>query len=134
MQSTRILKTAWLITWEWAGDHARVDEAKRVAAVLNYRWGGDKVRELVEQLYAAIEYNAWDKAGVAQNNRSNPYPARFGNLDNNIPWLGEVHCGHNPWLHARRVRNFQVVIEDDGTKQTRWEEIPRPKLPKDSFP
>ena len=128
MQSTRPLKTAWLITWEWAGDHARVDEEKKVVAVLNYRWTGKKVRDLVEQLYIAFEYSDLDKAGVAQNKCSNPYPAKFGTL-NNIPWQGEVDCGHNPWLHARRVRNFHVVVNDDGTHQTRWDEIPRPKPP-----
>lgn len=123
MHTTRPLKSAWVVTWEWSGDHARVDEEKRVVTVLNYRWTGEKVRDLVEQLYIALDYSPWDKASVAQNKRSNPYPAELGAL-------GEVHCGHNPWLRGRKVRNIQVVVNDDGTYQTRWEEISRTKADK----
>lgn len=122
MQTTRPLRSAWLVTWEWAGDHARVDEEKKVVTVLNYRWSGEKVRDLVEQLYIALEYSPWDKAGVAQNKRRNPYPAELAR--------GEVHCGHNPWLRGRMVRNFQVIISDDGTHQTTWDEIPPIKAQK----
>ena len=116
MQTTRSLKSAWLVTWEWVGDHARVDEEKKLVAVFNYRWSGKKVFDLVEQLYIALEYGLWDKIGVARNKRSNPYPAELGAK-------GEVHCGHNPSLRARRVRNFRVVVNDDGTHQKSWEEI-----------
>ena len=123
MQSTRSVKSAWLVTWEWVGDHARVDEEKRVVTVLNYRWSAKKVRDLVEQLDVALEYGPWDKVGVARNKRSNPYPAELGAL-------GEVRCGHNPSLRGRRVHNFRVVVNDDGTNQTRWEEISRIKAEK----
>ncbi|SRR6266571_5943205 len=118
MKATRSLRSAWIVTWEWAGDHARVDEEKRFVTALNYRWTGERVRNLLEQLYIALEYGPWDKAAVAKSKRNNPYPAV------SVP-PGEVHCGHNPWLRARRVRNLEVVFNGDGTHQLRWDELSR---------
>jgi hypothetical protein len=129
MRSTRPLKTAWLVTWEWIGDHARVKDEKKVVALFNYRWSGERVRDFVEQIYVALEFSDWSKVGVARNQRDNPYRAQFGTLNGRL-WHGEVSCGHNPWLRARQVRNFEVVIDDDGTNHTRWEEIQRPNPPK----
>ena len=48
-RKTNRKRKAWLVTWEWAGDHAK--RADKVAAILNPRLGGDRVRELVEFLY-----------------------------------------------------------------------------------
>lgn len=128
MKATRHLKSCWLITWEWSGEHARVEDKTRVVALLNYRWTGAKIREFVEQLYAALTYHAWDKAAVANNRRSNPYPAKYGRLGN-VEWLEETFCGDNPWLHARRVKNLVVTVEDDGSETVVWEEKPRPNPP-----
>lgn len=43
---------AWLITWEWFGDHAEPD--RKVVAVLNPRWSGNRVKEHVEILHASM--------------------------------------------------------------------------------
>lgn len=40
---------AWLVTWEWAGDHAKRDD--KVAAIFDPRLSGEHVREFVEFLY-----------------------------------------------------------------------------------
>jgi hypothetical protein len=40
---------AWLVTWEWAGDHAK--RTDKVVAIFGPRLGGERVRELVEFLY-----------------------------------------------------------------------------------
>jgi hypothetical protein len=127
MQSPRPLKSAWLITWEGIGAHARTDKRGGVVAILNCRWTGQKVREFVEQFYIALTCGAWDKLALAHDKRSNPYPALFGTI-RGIPWSGEVICGHNPWLHARGVRNLRVTINDDNT-QASWEDVPRPEVP-----
>lgn len=97
-----------------------LDEEKKLVAMFNYLWSSKKVFVLAERLYIALEYGLWDNVGVARNKRSNPYSAELGARD-------EVHCGHNPSLRARRVRNFRVVVNDDGTHQTSWEEILRIK-------
>ena len=133
MHTTRPLKSAWLVTWEWIGDHAHVEESEKIVAVLNYRWSSEKVRDLVEQLYAAFKYGPSDKAAVAHNKKTNPYCAKFGSISG-VPWGGEVMCGHNPWLYARSVKNFRVKVRDDGTQQCLWEEVPRPNLPQSRGP
>ncbi len=115
--NTRTLKSAWVVTWEWVGNHARVDEERRLVTALNYRWTSERVRALLEQLYVALEYSPWDKAAVAKSQRNNPYPAKA------VSW-SEVHCGHNPWLRAQRVRNLSVVVNDDGTHDLSWHELP----------
>ena len=126
MKTSSPLKSAWLITWEAAGEHARVNDEKKVVAVLNYRWTGRKVREFVEQLYASLEYSPSDKVRVARKSLDNPYPAQFGQAGG-APWPAEVLCGHNPWLRARCVKNLRVVVGDDGVHHLEWDELPRPR-------
>jgi len=116
--------TTWLITWDWIGDHARMDEGKKVVAVLNYRLGSNEVRELVEQLYMASEYSDREKIEIALNMRPNPYVAEFEKI-NGVPRHGEVRCGHNPHLYARKVRNLRVVVNDEGLEQALWDEMSR---------
>ncbi len=128
MQSRPPLKTAWLVTWEWSGDHARVDKEKKIVAVLNYRWTGERVRSLVEHLYLSFEQGVWEMIAVARNKRRNPYPAEFETI-NGIYWRDSIRCGHNPSLYARLVHNLRVVVSDDGKLQTTWDERPRPSLP-----
>lgn len=128
MQARSPLKTAWLVTWEWIGDHARVEEEKRIVAVLNYRWTGERVRFLVEHLYLSLGQSVWEMVSVARNKRGNTYPAEFDTI-NGVRWQGSIHCGHNPSLHARLVHNLRVVVHDDGSLETTWDERPHPKPP-----
>ena len=106
--------SAWLVTWEHAGEHAK--PRQRVAAVLNPRLSGQKVLEIVELLYANEPYNPSERIAVARSRRSNPYPARFGSLEG-VPWEGEIVCGHNPWLEARLVRNLRAKPDSTGEEQ-----------------
>src|SRR3954467_8521872 len=110
------MKSAWVVTWEWMGDHARVEEQKRLVTVLNYRWSYGRVLEFVEQLYVVLVYTPFDKANVARREKSNPYRATYES--------GEVHCGHNPWLRARRVSDLETVRRRDGMYELLWKEPP----------
>jgi len=68
---------AWLVTWEWCGEHAKRDD--KIAGIFNPRFGGVRVRELVEIRYAN-EYTLSERMDLARG-RPNPYPAKFGTLD-----------------------------------------------------
>ncbi len=130
MQKLRPLKSAWLVTWEWMSEHARVETEKRIVAVLNYRWSGKRVLDFVENLYVAIKYSAWEKVDCAGGKTPRTrHPAQFMTIQG-VPWDGEIHCGDHPWLKARRVKNLRVTIHDDGREETLWDEIPIPTLPK----
>ncbi len=78
---------AWLVTWEWSGEHAKRDE--KVAAVL------DHVRPLrafvgMSSCCMAQEmYTLGEGIGYFVGRRKrNPYPAELVKLES-VPWEGE---------------------------------------------
>jgi hypothetical protein len=64
---------------------------------------------IVEALYASREYDPVDMLDAIRRNGQNPYRAEWGRIEvkapsggkSHVPWLGEVVCGHNPFLAAR---------------------------------
>jgi hypothetical protein len=123
-------RKAWLVTWEWAGNHAKVPDEDVVAAVLRPQVGSETVRRLVEFLYAQREYAPEDKLAALDHN---PYPAMFGRcrfIDSDgtvrsVASAGEVVCGHNPWLRARLVDNLRMALPDAGLD---WDERKDPPI------
>jgi hypothetical protein len=118
---------AWLVTWDWSGNHAKPD--KTIVAILNPRWSPDKVREYVELLYVSLEYNFSERIAYASNPKRNPYPAQF-NSTNGARWLGQITCGHNPWLFARKVENLRIKDDNENEESVTWNELPMPNFPK----
>jgi hypothetical protein len=124
-------RRAWLVRWEWAGEHAAVEQP--VAAILSPRLGGEGVRRAVEMLYAVLTYRPDEMLAAArQHGGFNPYPAQFatvsvylGELTANVPWEGEVICGANPWLAARKARIWPLR-DDSGS--VGWEDDERPTV------
>lgn len=97
---------AWLVTWEWSGEHAKRNE--KVAALFDSRVSPERVRESVELLYAQAAYTLSERiACFVGNRRRNPYPAECVKLEG-VPWQGEIHCGHNPYLRARLVDELAI--------------------------
>ena len=127
MHTTRTLKSAWLITWESIGAHARVTKSRRIVAILNYRCSPQRVRTFVEQLYAALGNSAWDKLNAADKPKDNSYPAIFMQISG-VPWTGQIQCEDNPFLLARVVNNLQVIIKDGGREEITWIEKPVPSV------
>jgi hypothetical protein len=125
MSKSTVLRSAWLITWE--SFSAPVSDEKKVVAIFNYRWGGRKIREYIEQLYVSSEYSVADKVRVARDGRDKIYPAEFARI-NGVPWHGEIHCGHNPLLRARIVRNVRTIDCAAGVSHLVWDEVRRPKI------
>jgi hypothetical protein len=121
---------AWIIRWEWAGQHAAVEQP--VAAILRPQIGGDQLLRVVETLYAAREYVPDEMLETIRRNGHNPYRAEWGTIAIDlakdgrplqVPWQGEVICGHNPFLVARLGRAWPV---GDGSGQVEWDDDPRP--------
>ena len=110
---------AWLVTWEWAGDHAKVDDP--IVAIFNPRWSTSRIRELVELLYANTCYSLSERLGYANNRSFNPYPAEFESFSG-VSFEGRIHCGHNPWLYARKVKNLRVADRNSDHEQLLWSE------------
>jgi hypothetical protein len=115
-------RSAWLVTRHWRADYPRWE----VALILSGRIGGCRVREFVELLGVAsccpLQEQAalqWSKYGQA------PYPAQFGQTKESDPWEGEIHCGDDPYLHARIVDELTVERDVEGKEKTTWKERQR---------
>src|SRR5690349_15494398 len=106
------LASAWLVTWESVGENKPSPPVGGgVLAVLNYRWSSNRVRDFVEQLYAALTGGPSDKIAFARNPKANPYRVIYGTVDR-VPNGDVMHCGYNPSVHARRVRNVRLEVVD----------------------
>jgi hypothetical protein len=112
-------RKAWLVTWEWSGDHARREP--QVVTIYRPQLSGERVGELVEALYTQLEYTLRERITWTLDPKANPYRAQFGTLGG-VTWPGDITCGHNPWLHARLVDDLVV---DDNNNAT-WTERKRP--------
>jgi hypothetical protein len=126
-------RKAWLVRWEWAGNHAAVEQP--VAAILSPRLGPERVRQAVELLYASLSYTPDEMLEAARDGGFNPYRATFNTVnvrmdgrDLQVPWQGEIACGHNPWLAARKARVWPL---GDGSGGVGWVDDERPtKIPR----
>lgn len=127
-------RKAWLITWDWAGEHARVPDDEVIAAILRPQTGAETVRRIMEYLYAMRQYEAIDKLDMLD---SNPYPAEFNAVTHEFPgdppfrqtvkYEGQIICGHNPFLYARRVDNLRPRSPDSPSDGLTWDERPPPR-------
>jgi len=108
--------SAWLVTWEWCGDHAKPEG--KIAEILSPRLSPERVREIVELLYNQTA-SLSEKVAWRLLKRPQAYPAEFLMIEG-VPWQGQVHCGHNPWLLARRVDNLVISSGEDGKGAASW--------------
>lgn len=123
MRAPRRVK-AWLVTWEWIGDHAKRDE--KIAAILNPRLSETKVKEIVELLYMQEGYSLSEKLTCALHKKRNPYPANIEYSHGRWP---TINCGHNPFLRAEPVDDFAVQRDDHGFDiAASWKTIPSGEL------
>src|SRR5690348_14969615 len=107
---------AWLITWEWSGEHAKRPD--KVAEILDPRLPPERVRQIVELFYHRDALLS-EKISWRLRKQRQPYSAEFVKVEG-LPWPGQIHCGHNPWLLARLVDDFQVVRDENGHEKARW--------------
>jgi hypothetical protein len=115
---------AWLVTWEWAGEHAKRKD--KVAAIFNSRLSAERIREFVEFIYLS-EYCLGERMAYALHKDKNPYPAHFGSLKG-VKREGQIHCGHNPHLFARLVDDLAVERDEHGNEKATWKERPKPDI------
>jgi hypothetical protein len=114
---------AWLITWEWNGDHAKVDNP--LVSILSSRYSPERVRLLVEQLYINDGATASEHIAYARNKKNNPYPAYY-NSSSSGRHTWQIYCGHNPHLYARLVFDLKHEGIAGGKQKLTWKENPRP--------
>ena len=115
---------AWLVTWEWMSESGEV--ADRIATILPSQWSPDRVRDIVEQLYALSISNVEELAALARRPKNNPYPARAESNHADM-----LVCGSHPWLYARKVSDLKVERTEAGFERVSWIEPDRYRLRSD---
>ncbi len=127
-------RSAWLITWEWVGEHAAVDQP--IAAILPSQSSPETVKLLMERLYASSSYTPEEMLAALPPQGHNPYRATYGSIrvyDHGVPitvpYSGQLVCGHNPYLYARPVSALRVGhgTYADGSRRLTWQDRPRPE-------
>jgi hypothetical protein len=109
---------AWLVTWEWSGDHAKPKD--KIVEILDPRIPPERVRQIVELLYHR-EASLREKVAWRLRKRRQPYAAEFTVLEG-VQWTGEITCGHNPWLRARLVDNLIIETAEGGKETASWDD------------
>jgi hypothetical protein len=92
---------AWLLTWEWTGDHAAVED--RIAGILRPRLSRDVVGEIIETIYSIHEGYVSELAFWSRRPQEKPYKAQWSE--------NHCFCGGNPSIHANYVHHLN--IEED---------------------
>jgi hypothetical protein len=120
--------SAWVITQEGTR------HATEVIGILSARNSPEKIKEVVEFLYALFHYNAEEHISRARYNRPwNPYPAEYNRTNTGVRVMSLMFCGHNPYLVARLAKKLDLLpgepselqwiepdrIEIDGARVTR---------------
>lgn len=99
---------AWLLTWEWTGDHAAVED--KIAGILRPRLSWEIVGTIVESLYSIHEYSVSELAYYSRRPKENPYVAQWHNSG--------CFCGHNPSLHANYVHKLNITEDRETGLET----------------
>ena len=133
VDGTRVkCRRAWLITWDWIGDHARVEDS--FVAILNYRYSSSSVARMVEQIYVTSRVAFHEQLAYAKNRKSNPYRVQHDtveiskekreklSLPSSVPFADTMRCGENPWLWARIVYDLEAYVDEDGQEHLKWKE------------
>jgi hypothetical protein len=122
LETEKIMK-AWIIKWNWLGDHATVDHPD--VAILSARTSARKVREYVEVIYKTREYRLHEQLDQARYNKpqQNLYPAEFSGK-----WEGNIVCGHNPYLEAFLAEGINVGTDDEGNELLSYERITQERI------
>ena len=109
--------TAWLIMWEWVGGHAAVE--KPYVDIVSFRKNIPYVKEYLQRLHDLNCLNLRERMSAARYNRS-PKPIYEATVHRTTHGV-EIHCGHNPYLVARHVRNLTIETDPStGAEVVRW--------------
>ena len=104
---------AWIIRFEWFGDHAAVDNP--IVDIVSGRKGEAYVCDHIQRLHTLLLRSFRERADFARGGQSasKPYLAKMERTRNG----SVIVVGHNPCLTARKVKNFAVDIDKKTDKE-----------------
>lgn len=108
---------AWIIKWDWIGDHAAVDDP--YINILSARVSPGEVLEYVQRCYASSEYSLSEQIAQARYNKPSipPYQAHFDVVEGHS-YENCIVCGHNPHIVAFKADSVHV---DEESGELMWD-------------
>ncbi len=103
----------WVVTWEGTDESIVKGSKGHVAAILSARKSEKYVAQFTEELYA-LSLDLEDQ--IEKSRYLNPriaYPTKIEGR--------RIHCGHNPHLSARRVKNMAVEVDENDIEVAKWD-------------
>ena len=115
---------AWIIRWEWIGEHADPDDP--LIAILSARCGVGDVRKFIERFHVVATALAREQIEYARYREPREIAYRAS-----VSRDGRIDCGHNPFIVGGR--GDDVCLEENGdlnwTEAGRRRSIPtKPKV------
>ena len=117
-------KTAWIVFWDEV--NSKYEYPQEIVAIFRSQKSGDFVRDFVFNYYISSICSLGEKVHYSSHSKDFPYQVDLERIDG-IPWGGLMHCGHNPFLVARYVKNLALLRSEDGIETVHWENPPRPR-------
>lgn len=96
---------AWLILWEWAGQHAEVSDP--LVGIFSARKSAKRIAKIVEWIYLHATSSAQDVVYFTNRRKSE----LFYKAEISGP---RIVCGHHPYLEARLVSNLRCTTDKKG--------------------
>jgi len=106
----------WLITWEWLGNHASVEN--KIIGILSSRRSKDIVEKFVKFIYANEALDLSENLYYLNRQKTSPVKCQYHSMSSTIT------CGHNPYICARLVNNFKITPIDEDYENVEWQELP----------
>lgn len=106
--------TAWLILWEGSGEHARLENP--LVDIISRHKGVLYIKEYVQRIHDLNCLTLMERAPAQRYSRpiSPGYIAQVQHGCHGIT----IHCGHNPFLVAKPVRNLVITYDSNTDKET----------------
>lgn len=113
------MKSAWVITREG------LSHEMEVISILSSRKSADRIKEMVEWLYALLYYSPHEHIAMGRySDPLNPYPAVYWTTNTGTPVLSKMVCGHDPILVARLAKEVEFLGGEENSS-LRWTEPDR---------
>lgn len=126
------LKRAWLLTWEWIGNHALIRD--KFAAVISSRCSDNTIEKILELYYVSSYLSLHEQFAYVKSNKHCPYKVQHNtiavpermqkecSLLPQVPFADSMIIGENPWLWARLVCDLETWIDENNVEYLRWRE------------
>lgn len=106
--------TAWLISWEWSNERHKQEHP--IVDVVSARKDSEYIRDYVQRLYGLRRLELFER--VEAELYAGAYKPRVP-ADVHKTKSGElhVHCGTDPWLTAKLVRDLVIEFDPESGEQ-----------------